>query len=153
LERVEQALGVSSAGGRNPAPAQAAGDRSSAGMPGPASPPASPREPVHRLAGAGGAGASLVELSDIERNHHEPVAPMSPPVTVAPSEQITALIRERMSVAREHSPKVTIGRLDIRVINQSSQKQSESIRKPAGDTGSENFDSIGRRLLGRFDLV
>jgi len=72
---------------------------------------------------------------------------------VAPSEQITALIRERLSAAREHSPKVTIGRLDIRVINQSPQKQSESIRKPVGDTGNENFDSIGRRLLGRFDLV
>ena len=88
---------------------------------------------------------------------------MSLPVTVGPREPVTALVRERVikdspvdrgrSQAPERSPKVTIGRLDIQVINQSAHKASENMRTPISGTHSEEFDSIGRRLLGRFDLI
>jgi hypothetical protein len=116
------------------------------------------REPLQRLTAA---AESAVESIDKERTRLSSGAPISPRVA-PPREAVTTVVREPIlrevsggrgrALAREQSAKVTIGRINIQVINQSQEKASETTRT-IRNPGADEYDSIGRRLLGRFDLA
>lgn len=107
--------------------------------------------------------APRLETADPERVRSLGSALQSAQPSAGLPEPVPDLMRERtvkapsgirsLTPAREHQPKLIIGRLDIQVINQSPERSGQTTRTSAGIAKREEYDSVDRHLLGRFDLI